>query len=265
MEPLSAQALGGRASTALRIALIAVALIVLAPPRHAVAGFVNGVERFNGTFLDTNTWIAAELNGTISQDDELQLASLGYMYVDYTTIDATVGVGDVVSVELHSIDIAVAALFLTTNSEGTTQSCLFDSKTLSIRYNASFNNFTGANGEGSLHHGSIFGFDTPPPQPGSPYILQIERTSSTTATYSAFEADGTLIGSVERTFADVPDELFIALITYTGSLTLPSTAVFDDVSAPIPNASVPALSGPGTLALVAAMLLSACQRLSRRE
>jgi hypothetical protein len=59
-------------------ALCVAAALVFVPASQAVAGFVNGVERFDGTELDTNTWepFVFDLNteeATIAQDDALTI------------------------------------------------------------------------------------------------------------------------------------------------------------------------------------------------
>ena len=71
--------------------------------QSASAAFVNGVESFDGTVKDTDTWYEHMLNpgpSQITQNDNITLAFGGSEYVTKTM---TVGVGQIVSVELLSI------------------------------------------------------------------------------------------------------------------------------------------------------------------
>lgn len=177
--------------------------------------------------------------------------------MDYTTKDITVGVGDIVRVEFYSLSDVTAGftesvLSLTTNSEGTNMSTFSDSHFLHIRYNywvpSDEFRFVAGSGESDSYTGTIFGKGTLPPSLENPYVLQIERTSSTSAIFSAFTSDMTLIGSVHRAsffHPGVPDNLFISLGAYYGT----SGSVFDNVTI-IPEPATVALLGLGSLGLI---------------
>lgn len=219
---------------------------------HALAVFVNGVERFDGTVKDTTTWEEyAKYGSVVSQDNQLILDAVPSNTMDYTTKNVMVGIGETISVELisHPEGVAESILYLTTNSEGTNVFTAIDSHYLYIEYSYwppldEFHFVAGSGGSGS-GGGIVFDKDTPPPSPGNPYILQIERTSSTSAIFSAFTSDMTLIGSQFLPFTDVPDRLFISLSTWSE---LGNPAIFDNVTI-IPEPATLLLLTMGVLVL----------------
>jgi len=145
-----------------------------------------------------------------------------------------------VSVEVVALPVGIAALFLSTDSEGTDQTALFDDDSISFWYNGFFQQFEAfySRDIGGLM-GMLIGMGTPPPSPGCPYILEIERTSSISADYRASDCNG-LITSITLDFPgeSIPDELFISLVSFG------HPATYDNVRAPVPNGvPVPALRG----------------------
>src|SRR2546430_1369483 len=65
---------------------------------HAVAAFVDGVERFNGTTKDLTTWEQFPVSGSgITQSDALNITGSGDR--DYTTRGIKVGIGQRVTAE----------------------------------------------------------------------------------------------------------------------------------------------------------------------
>lgn len=237
-------------STLLLTAALALALAV---PRPAAAAFTGGVEPFDGTTLDPVTWEeTVPPGGTIAQDGVLTVDGGGTPdgpEADVTTRTARLGIGDTVSVRLLQCDESIGALYLTDDSEGTTQPALFDEWSISLWYEPAFDLFT-ANYTTSLGqiHGHTFGTGTPPPPPGQPYTLTIVRESGTTATFLAHAHDGALIDSLSQSFTDIPDSLYVSLMSFGRPV------VFDDVRAPVPD-PVPGTGG-FALAALASMLLA---------
>lgn len=238
------------------VLILCATAILLAPatPRVAHAAFTGGLEPFDGTTLDAVTWEeTVPPGGVIAQNGVLTVDGGGTPdgpEADVTTRMARLGIGDTVSVDLLQCDESIGALYLTDDSEGTSQPALFDEWSISLWYEPAFDLFT-ANYTTSLGqiHGHTFGTGTPSPPPGQPYRLMIVRESSTTATFLAFTHTGSLIDSLSRSFTDIPDSLYVSLMSFGRPV------VFDDVRAPVPD-PVP---GPGGVALaVLAATLLAC-------
>jgi len=240
-----------------RYILIPATLFICIIPHFASAAFVNGIESFDGTVKDTTTWEEyTKWGNPIYQDDKLFLENSS---MDYTTKDITVGVGDIVRVELCSHPettdgVTRSVLNLTNNSEGTNNSTYWDSRFLFIylQFSPSVDEFGFSVGEGSSggSSGAYIGPETPPPSIENPYILEIERTSSTTARFSAYYSDMTLIDSYHTSFfrydVPVPDELFISLSFFSSVYS--SGAVFDNVTI-VPEPTTFFLLGLGGLML----------------
>jgi hypothetical protein len=237
-----------------KVAVVMLGAIFSALCPGAYAAFVDGVERFSGTAKDPATWeeYDAPYGGTIYQYDALFLDMVQSNVVDYTTRTVTVGVGDIVRVELleHPSGRARSTVYLTTNSAGTGGYTGQDSHFLFLQYSywapTDELRFVAGSGSSGSGTGTIFGKDTPPPSPFDPYFLQIERTSSSSAIFSAFTSNMTLIGSVTRDWffhPGVPDDLFISLAGWAenGGITC-----YDNVTI-IPEPSTLLLIGLGTL------------------
>ena len=109
------------------------------------AEFINGLETFDGTVKDTDTWYEHMLNpgpSRVFQDDDITLDFNG---AEYVTKNVTVGVGQIVSVDLTNVlesPIAHAgkgsSLWLTTNDKNYELGNYFDSAYIFIEYTFSF-------------------------------------------------------------------------------------------------------------------------------
>lgn len=211
--------------------------------------FVNGVESFDGTVKDTTTWHEHLLNpgpSHISQNDNVTLDFDGSEYVTKTL---TAAVAEPVSVELLSISESSkpfagksASLYLTTNTKDYDKGIYFDSHYIYIEYNYSFDHYHFIAGYGGDGHGTgqWFGTDTPAPISESPYRLQIERTSSDSAYFSAYYSNGDLIDGTTLNFSGIPTDLHIGLRTGAGF-----SATFDNVRI-VPEPGTILLLGLGT-------------------
>jgi hypothetical protein len=206
-----------------------------------LAAFVRGVEGFDGTVKDTVTWEERLVNPGPTRVFQNDAVTLDFGGVGYATTNISVGVGATVSVEFLDLSVyddppmggGSTGLFLTTKDGvflGT------DSHYLGVEYVTVFDTpfFWGKSGGSGSGSGTIFGSGTAAPTPGNYYVLEVERTSSTSANFRALRSDGSLIGSVTRIFTDVPDQLYVLLVT---SATLSPT--FDNVTIPF----VPPYSG----------------------
>lgn len=211
--------------------------LVLAWAGTAQAGFVGGVESFDGTGKDTDTWEEYTADGgSASRDYEgiLQLDTKA----DYTTKTFTVGVGEYVRVYLNANSAGyygINCLFLTNDSLGTTGRTVDDSRLLAVMWsNYSAKIFSRVKIDDSeddvdilTGQGSLNGF-----------WFQIERLSGTEARFSAFDSGMNPVGTAQtRTFSDVPDNLYISM--YTGS----SNCDYD-------NVMVGTIPEPATMGLI---------------
>ena len=219
--------------------------------QYALAAFVDGVERFDGTVKDTATWeeFTTVPGCSVSQDDRLIFKTgFGSDSIDYTTKNVTVGIGELVTVELFPTEGAGHALmYLTNNSSG--HYTHMDSAHMSILYSHiepyGFYDF----GASAVFPGGwvsdMFAADIPRLSLADPFILQIERTSRTSATFSAFNSDMSLIGSTGLSFTDMPDDLYISLGAVGGS---GGPVAFDNVTI-VPEPATDCLVLLGSLAL----------------
>lgn len=237
-----------------RIATIwAGALVLGLSSAAARGGFFSGVETFGGKTLDAQTWepfvsTLSPTPGNISQDDALFLdAFAGGSEVDYTTRQVRIPVGGTARVNVTYLggqggggDLG---LFLTTNSRGTSDLTVSDSRWLEIE-RGSDGGLLGLSGNSGGGNGGpliIPGTGTTPASQtaGRPFTLEINRLTATTADFNAYGADGhTLLGTRKLTFEPVTDELFVSLFAHGAS------GRFDNVgitAVPLPPALATAL------------------------
>ena len=192
-----------------KVQFIVITVLVIAIP--VKAAFVDGVETFDGSVKDTDTWEEYVFNGSgITQNDNLTIASCA----DYTTQTVTVGIGQAVSVEVHYANppgsYGDATLALTDNSEGTTNSTAFDTNWLYVQFEEYWGTVSG--GYGVPGAGYIQGwFEDTAPSP-SAVILQLARLSPTSAECSGYDLDWNALGSFTITTPPMPDELYISLV-----------------------------------------------------
>lgn len=234
---------------------ILISMLLFMGCQNLFGAFINGVEGFDGTVKDMSTWEEyLPYGGAIYQDDKLICDLSLTRRLEYTTKTVTVGVGDIVRVELleHPQGNAESTMFLTTNSEGTNKSTSFDSHYLFIEYvhwpSSDEYWFVGGSGVSGASIGQIFGIVSTLPSTDNPYILEIERTTSNSAVFRAYDSDMTLIGSLTRTsfiFPGVPDDLYISLSAWGKN---GGFSIFDNVTI-IPEPGMILLLGLGGLLL----------------
>ncbi len=225
--------------------IIAVFLVIVCstyPIPTALGEFIGGIERFDGTVKDLQTWEECVGYGQFSQNDrlELELSPTGLDICDYTTKDIKIGISQIVSVEIHNFQPSTqpfassfCGLYLTNNSLGTSDKTLWDSEVLGLEYiyfssdeSSIFNSCYGGNGSFS---GLVFGADTPPPSYADPYLFTIERLTADSAYCSVHHKNTMeLIGSRTLYFSSTGDDLYISLMA-----NVPTT--WDNVTIPEPG------------------------------
>jgi hypothetical protein len=240
------------------VAFVGLLLASAWPGTPARAGFVNGVERFDGKTLDTETWRARNGFGTVTfaQDDALTIDSSGpgdFNISDAVTRFQTVPIGgsartDVVvhaarrDQEFNS-QTAVFALTSGFPSGAVVDNTLSDRHSISMLVSYSNqpngrivivqgtldNRGSGGNPVDGLDSNVLLQGELPFEQT---FVLQIERVARTQARFSIFERDDdgpTLLAFSTRDFSvspggTLPDELFISV--GTGG----TRATFDNVT-----------------------------------
>jgi hypothetical protein len=203
----------------------------------ARAGFVAGIEDFNGTAVDDNTWVRFTYSGSATvSNGYLDISGQNYL----ATKSLTVGVGDTIRARVMltaaSVDGTVVDLGLTSNPNGPSAgNQAFIMLLNTINGESDFTFFSGA----------------PPSVSGTPhvisdnigkwYILQLTRTGTADYTSELFTDSGSLLLSVHETRTGMPPRASV----FIG---LGPTARFDWVSVPEPS-SCCFFSGVGGLLL----------------
>jgi hypothetical protein len=208
------------------------------------AGFVNNVERFDGTVKDTITWKEILLNpgpSLITQNDAVTFNGS----TDYCTNTITVGVGQKVRVEVLNVtNLGSFGDFALSLSEHNV------SAVTAGNYLKMYLGYNSGPGTWSLigQHvrktggtlNSFFGTTATPTFATTPLVLEVDRVSATMAYYRAYK--GGLIGQTSITLTDVPEQLYIRL---ENSI---FTTTFDNVTI-IPEPTTVLLLGFGSVML----------------
>jgi hypothetical protein len=208
------------------------------------AGFVNGVEGFDGTSKEPSVWeeYHATNQGFAAQNNAMLLASpASGSGIEYTTTLAQVGIGGSVRVEVSEASLkpggSYASLVLTTNSFGTTWQFSFDDHWLEMDYfdGTGFSSWYGGDGSstGMIESGTYTS------TPGEMVKLEINRLSATTAAFSAFAADNTLLFTRTHTFSGMPSSLYVALFAYNLDATFDNVTLTGNYVVPEPTLLAP--------------------------
>jgi hypothetical protein len=206
------------------------------------AEFVNGVERFDGTVLDSLNWEAFNNNngGTIAQDDKLTIqTSANNQQVNYTTRNVAVGVGEQVHVQIMiNLIGGFGHLWLTSNSAGTLFTTAFDSYWVEMGFGitsgttATATVFAGGNGSGISKTNQVSftnAFQTP-------HILEFARLSSTSMRCNVYSGGGDLLDSQVATVAEYLSPLYISLTSTNASQTDFDNVAVGAITVPEPGA-----------------------------
>ncbi|MCK4625227.1 MAG: PEP-CTERM sorting domain-containing protein [Phycisphaerae bacterium] len=239
------------------IVLAAVILAAMIGPAHGE--FVDGIESFDGTDLDTVTWEAYTdgPDSYILQDDELIIGNnhqgSGVPRCDYTTLNITVGVGEGVRAKVSSSAGSTvfrnARLCLTDNIAGTKNSLEYDDNGLWLEWIMSPDSesrFFGHPWSGQTGGSGIIFYNQEETTQDFTYYLQIEWPAIDRAIFSVFDAEMNPLGSYDRSniYQTLPSQLYVSL--YFESI---GEARFDDVTI-IPEPGMLFLIGLGGLTLL---------------
>lgn len=233
---------------------IAPTLAVLAlAPAVAHAAFVDGVETFDGTTLDTATWEQLNLVDPtrLTQDDAIRLnGSFPGGWIDYVTREQQVGVGQSLRADITLNDIGGSVyLILTNNSTGTGGGIggitIQDTALLGVFLTANTDVGAQVGGSGSTTGQVLREGSTPL---GEAFTYEIARLDSTSARYSILDlATKTTLFTQTLSFGGIPDNLFIALAVNGGDATFDNVAIRAIGDGPV--IPTPAAVGAGMLLL----------------
>ncbi len=255
---------------------IAAILWLVLPAR---ASFVNGVETFDGTQLDDNTWEFFSLNpgrASAKQNDQLNLVGVADVQIpgviggsdcDYTTRNRLVHPGDKVLIDTLLKDSveqghAQFMIFLTDNSFGATGPTLSDSQWLQLRVPERDQILAFRGGDGG---GSGRALDSPSgelvlaPFANVPITYEIDFIDVNDARFKALNPDGSPFATQTLHFEEpLPKDLAISVYAPNGN-----TVTFDNVTViPIPS---PAALWPGISGLIAVALMVRFRRCLRSD
>jgi hypothetical protein len=224
-----------RRSWAAFFCTILFAHIIQAPLR---AGFVGGVETFDGSTLDLSTWTAfVPYGGTVTQNNTVTVTSPAVgAPVTYTTRLATVHPGGWVEADITGITTGSASslLLVDSNSQSVPQ---LAPNALELTYFGGPGYFDGF----EVHSGSGDGVATDfaqAPQPRSyPLTLRIERPTASSVTFSVYNSSHTLLGSKNSSLSSsMPADMYVGLYSYAISTTFDNVRLGGNVTVPEPAA-----------------------------
>jgi len=201
----------------------------------AKAAFVNGVEDFNGTSVDGNTWVPFVLgNGAATVSNGFLDFSGQYTLA---TRSLTLGVGDTVSARVMlttpSSSGTAADLGLTaTPTAPSSGENIFDELINSIQGESDYIVFAGHSNTGSSLASVNMGINNT----GTWFRLSLTRDTANTFTSQLRMDDGSLMNSFDSTVTGLPDQ---ASVFIAGG----PTARFDWVAVPEPTAAISLLCG----------------------
>jgi hypothetical protein len=223
----------------LPIAIIAAVMLCAAA---AQAAFVNGVERFDGTILDTNTWTGAPTDSIASQNNSLTIGGSSTS-TSYTAHSFTLGVGQGVRATVTTPNPFAGPttnlLLLADRSAGFSVPVIFHDQNyvgLGVSWEAQtyFHNFPpvgpgsvyGLRGNTNISSGvaTLIHWENVPGVPQ--LIVEMDRLDQTVFRFSAWYAQsnallGTTVADVFKPAEDLPSNLYVVLA---------GTGTWDDVT-----------------------------------
>jgi hypothetical protein len=203
-------------------------LFVLTSTLPVSAAFINGVESFSGSSLDTTTWTAHfnGFGGSFSQNNELNVvADVGGrpQSYDYKAPNTPIAVGAFVQTDVtfhsHNLDpiwTQTAGLVLTSNSKGGAFGYLADTAFVGLLADFNVSTFTGVHGG----NGGGSGFNLPsllhPGQTVTPlletqYTLRIDRLTQTSFRDTLYDGTGIKLCALDFAIPTAPTAMYVDL------------------------------------------------------
>lgn len=232
--------------------IVVLVLLAAAVPSGVRGGFrIQETESFDGNQVDTATWQPLSYGASptpVRQQDCLIFDDMG----ECITAQTTVEVGDIVRVQLleHPLGASRSCLYLTTKSQENRIVVDFDSHFVYVGY--SYSNadadygFEACTGGGGHAGGRVFGLATPPPVPGRPLTLQIQRVTENTCVSRAYDSNMVGLGEPQTTtFFDLrhDEKFYICLAAWPAP---GGRTVFDNVTILRAPTKTPAPPSTGT-------------------
>jgi hypothetical protein len=215
----------------MRMGLFVLALLAVVTPTQAA--FVNGVEPFLGTTLDTVTWQSRGDAATILQNNGLSVTTGTTGETGYTTKALTIGAGQGVRAtvtlgpDANGSFVTEAALELSTANQTLPELDANKLWMIILNDTASISALVGNGGNPVYSAPSVI---------NTPFTLEIIRNTSTQARFNVYSQNTFLGGATMATNGEPP--LYITLMTRGASATFNDVEVF-------------AVPEPSTLALLA--------------
>lgn len=204
------------------------------------AAFVNGVEQFEGTALDTNTWqskpasfAGAVANGFLDLTGNYDLIAKPLLLAPGTTVSARV-----MLTAANSSGTAVTIGLTATPAAPESGQHVFAELLNTIQGESDFISFAGTNNSAGGKGGGTMSTRNV----ATWYLMTFSRPTSTTFTSSLYSDAGTLLYTHSFTYVGLPDTASL----YIGN---GPTARFDFVAIPEPTMAGVAAAGAGALLL----------------
>jgi hypothetical protein len=221
--------------------LVASAAVGVGTDAYAAFG-PDGVDRFDGTALDTSTWAERSINAAVTQNDALVIGTAStHGYTEYQTLSVGVPVGGYAEIEARFTarsnvagETQDFAFGLTSDTAGPDAFVFSDSATAYISANLNADRFSAFAGGGG---GGASGFEFPglSPQLNTSYVIRVERITGADVQLSLYAADpsgNVLLGSLPHTMAVDPGgemKLFLTAssvdVTFDNAVVVPEPAL----------------------------------------
>jgi hypothetical protein len=202
------------------------------------------LETFDGTAKDQSTWLeignASPPLVAFAQNDALSIAipPTFFGYGAYLTTQAKVRTGgsvraNVTVTGISSLSFAVEIAYLGLTADPSVDP--YASSRL-IDLEASFDSGVAflANEDSATAGGSGTQIIGAVPQLGVTYSFELDRLTSTSFSYSVYNAAGALLGATTRSLSNVPSDLYVALGARNVKVTLDNVLLTGNVVVPEP-------------------------------
>jgi len=204
---------------------IAMTAAVMLCAAAAHAAFVNGVERFDGTILDTNTWTWAPTSSRVSQNNFLTIDD-SHLFTSYTAHSFTLGAGQGVRVTGGTLNLFrsySSFLLLSDRSAGFLVPAIPNDQSY-VGLEIDWEPQVFHPGRPALGRVDIYGVGhTNSDGAGllldrwdnvggvAPIVLEVDRLDRNQFRYSVFDSANQLIGTAIDNVQNVPPDLYVVL------------------------------------------------------